>query len=67
MAAEGCHGLQEDRVEAHVEEVRLSEEAERKPVCGQHQLTLMDISRSGGSLTYPPNPLDLEYSWFVPC
>jgi hypothetical protein len=68
MAVEGRHRLTEDQIEGHVVEVMLFEGGGRKPKLRiPRQLMFLEDRTVEGSLTYPPNPLDLEYSRAAPC
>lgn len=67
MAAEDYHHPIEDPIEAHVVEVTLCEEVERKPMRHiRYQLRCIALGVKE-SLTYPPDPLNLESSRAVLC
>jgi hypothetical protein len=68
MAVEGRHRPTDDPVEGHVVEVMPFEGGGRKSKLHiPHQLMFLIDGTVEGSLTYPPNPLDLEYSQAAPC
>lgn len=67
-AVEGCYDPTAVRIVAHVAEVTLYEAAERKPKLPVRcQLVLVTIVPVEGSLTYPPDSLNLECSRATPC